>query len=108
MPAAARLEGAMGQVVKEQAQGDTHHQGWREPTVKDERQKLKVGCGQHNREKDTPGYTPLKQLIAPPQAPLKKEKLVIEKSRGNQPQRPKGANDVIRIVLGIIDMGVVL
>jgi hypothetical protein len=43
-----------------------------------------------------------------PQATPEEEDFVIEKSRRNQPQRTEGADDVIGIVLGIVDVGMVL
>ena len=46
--------------------------------------------------------------MAPPETATKEKDLVIEKARRDQPQRTKGAHDVVGIVLGIIHMGVVL
>ena len=98
----------MGQIIEEQAQGDAHQQGRRKPTVEDERQEATTGCPHDDQHKDGAGQRPLKELITAPEPALEEEILVIEEARGNQPQRSKGGDDVVGIVLGVVDVGVVL
>ena len=98
----------MGQVIKKQAEGDTHQKGRSKPAIEDEIEEATLGCRDDDQDEQRAGQGPLKQLVAAPEPALEEEKLVIEKSRCDQPQRPEGGDDVVRIVLGVIDVGVVL
>ena len=98
----------MGQIIKKQAQGDPHQQGRRKPAVEDERQEATTGCPDDDQYKHGAGQRPLKELITAPEPALEEEILVIEEARGDQPQRSKGRDDVVGIVLGIVDVGMVL
>ena len=69
----------MGQVVKEEAQSDAHHQGWSKPAVEYKGQETKLHCRNHNRRKYPPGNPPLQQLIAAPETPAKEKQLVVKK-----------------------------
>ena len=98
----------MGQIIKKQAQSDAHQQGRRKPAVEDERQETTTGCRHDDQHKDGASQRPLKELIPAPKPALEEKILVIKETRGNQPQRSKGGHDVIGIVLGVVDVGVVL
>ena len=98
----------MGQIVEKQPERDPNHQSRRKPAVEDEREEVEFRCGQNNHRKHAPFEPPLHQFPAFPKAALEKEPLVIKKPWRDQPQRPEGADDVIRIILGIVHMGVVL
>ena len=98
----------MGQVIKEKPQGDPNQQRRSKPAVEDERQEAATGCGHDDHHEQRAGQSPFKKLVTTPQAALEEEILVIKKSRRDQPQRPKSRDDVIGIVLGVVDVGVVL
>ena len=108
MPAVAGLEGTMGQIVKEKSQGYSHHQGRCEPAIKDKGQEIEMHRRQDNAEENGPGNAPFQQFVAAPQATAEEENLVIKEAGGNQPEGTEGGNNVIRIMLGIVDMGMVL
>ena len=98
----------MREVVEEQTQRHAHHQGRCKPAVEDERQEVKACRRQHDHHKNAALQPPLHQLPAAPETTLKEKPLVIEKSRSDQPERPERADDVIRVVLRVIHMGVML
>ena len=98
----------MRQVIEEQTEGYTHHQRRCEPAVEDEINEAELDPGQHDAQKDAAGDAPLNQFIPTPESAIEEEILVIEEARGDQPERPEGADDVIGIVLRVVHMGVVL
>ena len=108
MPTVAGLEGAMGQIVKEKSERDSHHQGRCEPAIKDKWEEVEMHCRQDDAKENGPGNAPFQQFVAAPQATAEEENLVIKEAWSNQPEGTEGGNNVIRIMLGIIYMGVVL
>jgi hypothetical protein len=108
LPAVARQEWAVGQVIKKETQRDSHHERWSKPTIKDKRQKVESNCCCNDREEDCPFKTPLHQLPTLPKFALKEEKLVIKKSWSNQPKRAESTNNVVGIIFGIIHIGMML
>ena len=108
VPAVAGLEGPVGQVVEEKAEGDAHHQGRGEPAVEDEGQVVEAGGCHHDQHEDRARQSPFEEFVAPPEAMAEEEDLVIEEARRDQPERPEGADDVVGIVPGIVDVGMVL
>ena len=106
-PSVAGGEWPVRKVVKEESEGDSDHESRCEPAVEDERKEIKSCGSDHDHSKDAALESPLKQFPAFPETTLKEKPLVIEKSWSNQPEGAEGAHDVIRIVLGIIDVGMV-
>ena len=81
MPAVARLEGPVRQIIKKQAEGDPHHQGRGKPAVEDEAEEIKLPGRQHNAEEHAPSDAPFQQLMVTPEPVAEEKEFVIKEAR---------------------------
>jgi len=107
-PSIALFEGAMGQIVEKQTEREADHQRRRKPVIQNIADEAVVNRNADDGEQKQATEEPFEEFVVSPEFPFEEENFVIEESGRNHPKRSACRNKMIRVVVRIVDVGVVL